>query len=393
MLPTAALINGSLHYLAHVNPFSKFLPPLQCFDVTTTHTRTFAVSPAAMSVQRAIQIQGPKEAKLVNDAPNPSLRPDYIKVKTVAVALNPTDWKHIDFRATKGALNGCDYAGIVEAVGDNVKNGLKVGDRVAGFTHGSNQSNLEDGAFAEHIVAKSQLATKIPDSLSFEAASTLGCGITTVAQGLYQSLALPWPTEPATKPFPILIYGGSTATGTLAIQFAKLSGLTVITTCSPKNFDLVKRYGADHVFDYKSPTVGRDIRKITNDELRHVFDTIAYDSTAAIAAEAISSKGGKYSSLLFLDNPFPRADVESVATLAYTGFGEEFTKGTKTWAGQQDHLDFQDKFWRLTGELLKEGKIVPHPQEVREGGLEGILDGLEDLRQDRVSGAKLVYRI
>ena len=90
-----------------------------------------------MSVQRAIQIQAPKLAKLVTDAPIPQLRNDYIKVKTVAVGLNPTDWKHIDFLATKGAIVGCDYSGLVEEVGPAVTSDLKAGDRVAGFVHGS----------------------------------------------------------------------------------------------------------------------------------------------------------------------------------------------------------------------------------------------------------------
>jgi len=359
---------------------------------TYSHVHTRVPSPVNMAVQRAIQIQGPKVATLVANAPIPALRPQYIKVKTVAVALNPTDWKHIDFLAREGAINGCDYAGIVEAVGEDVKNGLRIGDRVAGFIHGSNQDNTEDGAFAEYVMAKSQLSIKIPDSLSFEAASTLGCGITTVGQGLYQSLNLPWPTTPATTPFPVLIYGGATATGTLAIQFAKLSGLTVVATSSPHNFDLLKSYGADHVFDYNSPTVGADIREATDDKLQHVFDTIAYDSTAAIAAEAISSKGGKYSSLLTVKE-FPRDDVSNAATLAYTGFGEEFHKGDKNFPAKEDHLAFQDKFWRLVGELLAQGKIRPHPQEVRDGGLEGVLDGVEDLRQGKVSGVKLVYRV
>jgi len=45
---------------------------------------------------------------------------------------------------------------------------------------------------------------------------------TTVGQALYQSLKLPLPTQPAECALPLLIYGGSTATGTLAIQFAEL---------------------------------------------------------------------------------------------------------------------------------------------------------------------------
>jgi NADPH:quinone reductase-like Zn-dependent oxidoreductase len=71
-----------------------------------------------------------------------------------------------------------------------------------------------------------------------------------VGQGLYQSLQLPLPTESAgsAEKTTILIYGGSTATGSLAIQYAKLSGLTVVTTCSPKNFDYVKSLGAGVFF-------------------------------------------------------------------------------------------------------------------------------------------------
>ena len=58
--------------------------------------------------------------------------------------------------------------------------------------------------------------------MSFEEAATLGVGVTTVGQALYQSLGLPYPTEPTKEKVHLLIYGGSTATGTLAIQYAKL---------------------------------------------------------------------------------------------------------------------------------------------------------------------------
>jgi NADPH:quinone reductase-like Zn-dependent oxidoreductase len=85
-----------------------------------------------------------------------------------------------------------------------------------------NHSNHEDGAFAEHVAAKGDLQLKIPDYMTFEEAATLGAGIITVGQSLYESLELPWPEDLPMKPFPILIHGGSTATGSLAIQFAKL---------------------------------------------------------------------------------------------------------------------------------------------------------------------------
>lgn len=65
-----------------------------------------------------------------------------------------------------------------------------------------------------------------------------------VGQGLYQSLQLPLPNKPSSEKGVLLIYGGSTATGALAIQFAKLSNFTVVVTCSPHNFDYVKSLGA-----------------------------------------------------------------------------------------------------------------------------------------------------
>lgn len=180
----------------------------------------------APTTQKAIVLQAPKNAQLVTDRPIPHLRDGYILVKTVAVALNPTDWKHIDFLAKPGPLIGCDYAGTVEAVGAGVTKPFQKGDRVAGFAHGGDAVQHENGAFAEYIVAKADMQMRIPDGVSFEEAATLGVGITTVGQGLYQSLKLPLPTVPAgqneKKGLPVLIYGGSTATGTLAIQFAKL---------------------------------------------------------------------------------------------------------------------------------------------------------------------------
>jgi len=58
--------------------------------------------------------------------------------------------------------------------------------------------------------------------MSFEDAATFGVGVASAGQALYMTLKPPLPTEPANVPSPILIYRGSTATGTLAIQYAKL---------------------------------------------------------------------------------------------------------------------------------------------------------------------------
>ncbi|KAF2870417.1 chaperonin 10-like protein [Massariosphaeria phaeospora] len=339
-----------------------------------------------MSTQRAVVHKSPGVAEVRDDVPLPSLKDGYITVKTKAVALNPTDWKSLGASKAPGTIAGCDYAGIVEQVGKGVTT-LKPGDRVAGFVRGADPVELT-GAFAQHIIAKSGILAKLTGDIFFEDAATLGVGITTVAQGLYQSLGLPLPPAKVQEPTSILIYGASTATGSLAVQFAKLSGLEVFATASPHNFDFVKSLGADQVFDYRDQDIGAKIRSASKDNLRLVFDTIGEKGAPEIAAAALSSKGGHYSSIVGVKE-FPRADVTNRYTMAYTALGEKFNDA---FPASQEDFEFGVKFWRIAEELINSGKLKPHPADVR-GGLDEIPKGLQDLKDNQVSGVKLVYKI
>jgi NADPH:quinone reductase-like Zn-dependent oxidoreductase len=81
-----------------------------------------------------------------------------------------------------------------------------------------NSANVNDGVFAEQPVVIADLQGVLPDNLSFEDGATLGVGITTIGQALYQSLKLPLPSDGKKDVGTILIYGGSTATGSLAVS-------------------------------------------------------------------------------------------------------------------------------------------------------------------------------
>ncbi|KAK3323916.1 chaperonin 10-like protein [Cercophora scortea] len=352
------------------------------------------------STMRSITITAPGKAEILT-SPLPKLRDDYILVRTTAVALNPTDWKHIDGALNTGARVGCDYAGVVEAVGSKVTKAFAPGDRVCGLCHGSNRVQFEDGSFAEYIVAKGDLQIKTPDNLTDEQAATLGVGVSTVGQGLYQALQLPLPSTPSPTPIPLLIYGGSTATGILGIQYAKLSGCAVAATCSPSNFDYLRSLGADAVFDYRSPTAVADIKAwaATFDApLTHAWDCIASADSARLCAAALSdSEPGHYRSLLRVDPAVvtevnPRLD--SAFTFAYTMVGEAFDKGFAVPAKPED-FEFGKMWWEVSRELLVQGKIKPANPVVNRGGsgLEGVLVGLKDLKEGRVSAGKLVYTL
>jgi len=112
-----------------------------------------------------------------------------------------------------------------------------------------------------------------------------------------------------------------------------------------------------------------------------------------ICCDALSSTGTpKYGCILNVKD-LPRNDVKAKYTLGYTIVGEELEfRSLKIPAKPQD-LEFGKKFVLVGERLLAEGKVKPHRKEIRPGGLDAIFEGLEDLKQGKVSGTKLVYRL
>lgn len=155
------------------------------------------------------------------------------------------------------------------------------------------------------------------------------------------------------------------------------SGLTIVATASPKNFDLVKSRGADAVFDYHDPDCAEKIRAYTDNSLGYVLDTVSTESSFEICAKALpsSSKADlKLVALLPLET-WPRKDVNAQAILAYTTFGEAFTKFGTDFPPIREHFEFGRMFWKLTASLLEAGKVRPHPVRLGAGGLQGIPAG------------------
>ncbi|GAD93021.1 alcohol dehydrogenase, putative [Paecilomyces variotii No. 5] len=325
--------------------------------------------------------------------PLPNLRDDYLLIKTVTVALNPTDSKAVSQkRALKNGLLGCDFAGVVEEIGPRVTKPWKRGDRVFGATFGGNPSNSEDGAFAEFIVAKGDTCMRIPDKISFEEAASFGVSAITDGQGLFEEMKLNLPTDPIQKKEYLLVYGGSSSTGTLAIQYGKLAGYSVITTCSPRSYELVISRGAEAVFDYSDPTCGQQIYDYTRGKLKLVFDTIGSDRGIEICSTALSKEAGcRYGTILL--NDFPRKDAIRTDSILMTFLGEPIDLFGKHFPANAAHFEFAKRFTELTEWLLKEGKLKAHPVIVGEGGLRGILGGLKLIRDGKISGVKLVYRV
>ncbi|KAF5023793.1 hypothetical protein F66182_4149 [Fusarium sp. NRRL 66182] len=355
--------------------------------------------PKKPQYMKAVVIDG-AQARLDRMRRVPRHSDDSILVRPVSVALNPTDWRHIRGRRAKdGCILGCDYAGIVESVGSAVTKKWKPGDRVFGCAHGANIVNPDDGAFAELVSVIGDLQMRMPDSLSFPQAATLGLGTGTVGQGLFQkSLKLQLPqlemADVVKHDEPVLIYGGGSATGALGIQFAKEAGYTVLTVCSPSQRDYVKSLGADFAIDYTDPDAGAKIRKETNNKLRLAWDTISIQDSSRICAEALTSLSSAepvYGTLLPIKSP--RQDVRSIATVFHTTFGKDFKFGSQDFPASKEDYEFGKSFYSLAEQLVAQGRIRPHPSRVGNNGLEGVLEGLAELEAGKVHGEKLVYNV
>ncbi|KAM3526452.1 hypothetical protein MY4038_006813 [Beauveria bassiana] len=336
----------------------------------------------------------------LKDVPVPTIADDEILVKVTAVALNPTDFKHVDLFSPDGAVVGCDYAGVVAKVGTGpvATNAWKVGDRVAGWVHGG--LFPDRGSFAQYLKVDADLAWKVPDSVSDLAATTYGVSAVTAVLGLNKHLGVSWPDDTTSTSSssssssfgePILIYAASTGAGLYATRLAKLAGRTVVATASPHNFDLVRRHGADAVFDYKSPTAAADIRA-AYPTLTQAFDGISENGTTEFCASVLQPGGAI---VILLPPTADEVDgAKIVPILAYTLFGREFhllpPDGPKFPASPEDRAVLA-RFYALLPKIV--GELEPIPIKELAGGLENLGEGLSLLREGKVSGTKLGYKL
>jgi NADPH:quinone reductase-like Zn-dependent oxidoreductase len=124
-----------------------------------------------MSTVQQLQLPQRGERLTVVSVERPTPSPDEVCIRAKAVALNPLDWKNRAFGIVVPAwpaVLGVDGAGIVEAVGDAVKD-FKVGDEVLSLCGMAARA----GAFQEIITVPVNLVAKKPASLSFEEAASL----------------------------------------------------------------------------------------------------------------------------------------------------------------------------------------------------------------------------
>lgn len=175
-----------------------------------------------------VQATGVSEKPLplaVSTVEAPSLAsPHHLIVRVLAVALNPNDHKMLAHFSTPGRLTGCDFCGVVEVAGEGSSH--PPGTRVCGAVFPYNPDGPPSGAFAERLSADSRRLLRVPDEWDdLQGAALGGVGWSTACLAIShpEALALDGlPSKPTESKYPVLVYGGATATGTMATQLLKL---------------------------------------------------------------------------------------------------------------------------------------------------------------------------
>ncbi|MBS1517858.1 MAG: NAD(P)-dependent alcohol dehydrogenase [Bacteroidetes bacterium] len=183
-------------------------------------------------------------------------------------------------------ISGTDFAGGVEAAGENVSM-FKAGDRIFGFDDNGLSSH------AEYLtISEKNAVAKIPGEFSFEeaAASIEGAHY---AYNFLNKVDL----KSGQK---VLVNGASGAIGSAALQLLKYYGADVTAVCDGKNTGLVISLGADKVIDYEKENFTH-----TDEKFDFVFDTVG-KSTFGKCKRILKSGGVYISSELgpYAQNPF-----------------------------------------------------------------------------------------
>ncbi|HEU5045253.1 MAG TPA: NAD(P)-dependent alcohol dehydrogenase [Nocardioidaceae bacterium] len=181
----------------------------------------------------------------LRDVARPNPAEDQVLVRVVAAGMDRGAWHFMagepylmrllgfGVRAPSVAVPGTNFAGVVEAVGPEVR-GFGPADEVYGATRGT---------FAEYAVAPvGKLAPK-PPQLSFEQAAVLPYPTFVAMQALRDHGHV----QPDQR---VLVVGASGAVGTITVQLAVAFGATVTGVCSGRHAELVRSLGADEVIDY-----------------------------------------------------------------------------------------------------------------------------------------------
>lgn len=228
----------------------------------------------------------------------PDLQANEVLIRVEAISVNFADVKARmgNYHGASGPpfVPGLDCAGIIEAVGDEVKD-LQIGQKVIALP--------QNGTYASYVIADERLIYPISAEVdSTEAAAIATVGIT--SYNLLKKVARISSGES------VLIHGAAGGVGTVAIQMAKILGASTVigTVGSDDKVSIAKQAGADHVINYQKESFDSTVNHLTNQKgidiildsyagemFEKGFNCLARFGRMVTFGNAMDSAGGKVS--------------------------------------------------------------------------------------------------
>jgi putative PIG3 family NAD(P)H quinone oxidoreductase len=209
---------------------------------------------------------GPEVLRLA-DMPVPRPGPGEVLVKVAFAGVNRPDviQRQGFYPPPPGAspIPGLEISGEVVALGEGVDAAL-LGQRVCALVSG--------GGYAQYCLAVADHCLAVPDGLPLDQAAALPETLFTVWHNVFER---GWAKEGET----LLVHGGTSGIGSMAIMLGKAFGLTVIVTCGGADkCAAALAIGADHAIDYKASDFVEEAARITGGKgVEIVLDMVAGD--------------------------------------------------------------------------------------------------------------------
>ena len=224
------------------------------------------IIPETMKISSFEAPGGPEVLRLA-DAPVPRPGAGEVLVKVAFAGVNRPDviQRQGFYPPPPGAspIPGLEISGAVVALGEGVEAAL-LGRSVCALVSG--------GGYAQYCLAAAALCLEVPADLPLDQAAALPETLFTVWHNVFER---GWAKEGET----LLVHGGTSGIGTMAIMLGKAFGLTVIVTCGGADkCAAALAIGADHAIDYKAADFVEEVARITGGQGVHiVLDMVAGD--------------------------------------------------------------------------------------------------------------------
>ena len=210
---------------------------------------------------------GGPEVLVPVERPVPQPGPDEVLIRVAAAGVNRPDvlQRKGGYAPPPGttSIPGLEIAGEVVALGEGVGREL-LGQPMCALVSG--------GGYAEYCVAPVGQCLGVPEGLTMAEAAALPETLFTVWTNLFERGF-------ASEGDTVLVHGGTSGIGTMAIALCRLFGITIIVTAgSAEKVAAARALGADHAIDYKQEDFVARVAEITGGRgVQVVLDMVGGD--------------------------------------------------------------------------------------------------------------------